>query len=106
MKKAAGKGKFTKTHLALPEDQMLTIKRKKQVYGSKLNKDSSKESLIWPIKFFPNMNKINKRREKMGLEKFLYQDKDMLREQRLKTSGEVWHKTKAALNLNKSRFCL
>ena len=73
MKKAARQREFNKSHLALLQDRILTNKRKKQLYGTqyglKLNKDGSKETLIWPIKSFPNMVKINNRREKMGLEK-------------------------------------
>ncbi|QMU31139.1 DUF6624 domain-containing protein [Adhaeribacter radiodurans] len=76
LKKAASRGEFTKSNLALIEDRVLTNKRKKQLYGTqygvKLNKDGSKETLVWPIKSYPHVKKINNRREKMGLEKLVF----------------------------------
>lgn len=81
LRKVAKEGEFPKNSLALIEDRVLTYKHKKQLYGTQRGlrylKDGTRVGHIWPIKSYPNVKKINKRRAKMGIKMGVEEEFDL-----------------------------
>ncbi len=70
IKEMAKLGELPNFSYGLLTDAILVSQGKKQIYGTqgglKTNRDGSTTGVVWPIKDYPNIKKINKRRVEMG----------------------------------------